>query len=95
MKNNQTQSNGRGGARPGAGRKAGQPNKKTAELQAAVAAAGETPLDFLLRIMRDDNAEEARRIDCAKAAAPYVHARLSAVEAKMDVDGKITLTWEG
>lgn len=41
---------------------------------------GESPLDFLLRIMRDTTQEEARRIDCAKAAAPYCHAKLSSVE---------------
>ena len=38
----------RGGARPGAGRKPGTPNRVTAELQAAVAASGETPLDYML-----------------------------------------------
>ena len=85
MKQNQTKSTGRGGARPGAGRKPGSPNKKTAELQAAVEATGETPLDFLLRIMRDDNADEARRIDCAKAAAMYVHPKLAAVDMNADV----------
>ena len=95
MKNIQTSSNGRGGARKGAGRKAGQPNKKTAQLQAAVAASGITPLDFLLKIMRDEEAAQALRIDCAKSAAPYVHAKLASVDAKVDIDGKITLTWEG
>lgn len=38
------------------------------------------PLDFLLRIMRDDGADETKRIDCAKAAAPYCHQKLSATE---------------
>lgn len=69
----------------GKGRPKGSPNKKTAELQAAVAAAGETPLDFLLRIMRDDNAEEARRIDCAKAAAMYVHPKLSSIDMQAKI----------
>ena len=44
----------RGGKRPGAGRKPGTPNRITAELQAAVAASGETPLDYMLRVMRDE-----------------------------------------
>lgn len=91
MKNNQTQSNGRGGARPGAGRKAGQPNKKTAELQAAVAETGETPLDFLLRIMRDGEADEGRRIDCAKAAAQYIHPKLSSIDARADLAGALNI----
>ena len=42
------------------------------------------PLDYLLGIMRDDGADEARRIDCAKAAAQYVHPKLSAIDASID-----------
>lgn len=61
------------------GRPPGSPNKASVERQAAVAASGETPLDFLLRIMRTSE-DEARAIDAAKAAAPYVHAKLSSVE---------------
>ena len=50
----------RGGARPGAGRKPGTPNRVTAELQAAVAASGETPLDYMLRVMRDAAMDQPR-----------------------------------
>ena len=94
MKNIQVDSS-HGGARSGAGRKANTPNKRTAALQAHVAATGETPLDYLLSVMRNVGADEAQRIDCAKAAAPYVHSKLSSVDAKIDIDGKVTLTWEG
>lgn len=38
------------------------------------------PLDYLLRIMRDACADEAKRIDCAKAAAPFLHAKLNAID---------------
>jgi hypothetical protein len=38
------------------------------------------PLDYLLRIMRDDEQDARWRLDAAKAAAPYCHARLSATE---------------
>ena len=41
---------------------------------------GETPLEYMLRIMRDEAAESTRRDDMAKAAAPYLHPRLSSVE---------------
>jgi hypothetical protein len=75
-----------GGKRPGAGRKPGIANKASIARQAEVAASGETPLDYLLRVMRD---EEARR-DAAKAAAPYVHPRLAAVEHS----GQMTLNHE-
>lgn len=45
----------------------------------AVKREGETPLEVLLRIMRT-SADEATVIDCAKAAAPFLHRRLAAVE---------------
>lgn len=78
-----------GGARRGAGRPKGAQNRKTIEQAQEVAATGETPLAFLLRIMRDANADEAKRIDCAKAAAQYVHPKLSAIDA--NVTGQMTL----
>jgi len=70
----------RGGERPGAGRKAGTPNKATAEQREAVKASGLTPLEYMLQVMRDDAADLARRDDMAKAAAPYVHPKLAAIE---------------
>jgi hypothetical protein len=73
-----------GGARPGAGRKVGSATKKTRELADKVIASGLTPLEFMLSVMRDEGAERAERLDMAKAAAPYIHPRLSNVEAKMD-----------
>jgi hypothetical protein len=42
--------------------------------------AGTTPLDFLRKIMQDPEKPESLRIEAAKAAAPYVHPRLSNVE---------------
>jgi hypothetical protein len=79
-----------GGKREGAGRKPGVANKASIERQAEVAASGITPLEFMLAIMRDETADEARRADMAKAAAPYVHPRLAAVEHS----GEMTLTHE-
>ena len=70
-----------GGARPGAGRKVGSATKKTRELADKVIASGMTPLEFMLSVMRDEGAERAERLDMAKAAAPYIHPRLSNVEA--------------
>jgi hypothetical protein len=40
-------------------------------------------LDFLLAAMRDENKEFGVRLDAAKAAAPYVHARLASVDNKV------------
>jgi hypothetical protein len=56
------------------GRKKGSKNKRTEELEKA-AASGMTPLDYLLKVMRDKKQDVGIRVDCAKAAAPYVHAR--------------------
>lgn len=66
------------------GRPKGSLNKKTAEKLAAIEASGELPLDYMLRIMRDPLQDNARRDEMAKAASPYVHARLSNIESKTE-----------
>lgn len=71
-----------GGKRPGAGRKPGVRNKRTRKMLDIVAASGLTPLDCMLTAMRG-LAEEKRWVeaaDIARAAAPYVHPKLSAIE---------------
>jgi hypothetical protein len=75
----------RGGAREGAGRKAGTANVKSREIADKAAAQGLTPLEYMLAVMRNDEADSGRRDDMAKAAAPYIHARLAAVEHKGNV----------
>jgi hypothetical protein len=82
LSNNQS----RGGSRPGAGRKKGLPNRKTAEAQAQAEEGGVTPLEFLLNTMRDDGLERRERLAAAVAAAPYVHAKLSAVALTGDIN---------
>lgn len=64
----------RGGSRPGAGRPKGA---KTILTEKAImkAADGLMPLDYMLGILRDESRSEEQRMDAAKAAAPYVHAR--------------------
>ena len=62
------------------GRQQGTPNRATAATAAAIAASGLTPLDFLLSVMRDETAPRAERMEAAAKAAPYVHARLAAIE---------------
>lgn len=43
------------------------------------------PLEFMLQIMRDPGADRTERLDMAKAAAPYVHAKLSSVTMEATV----------
>ena len=73
-----------GGKREGAGRKPGIPNKASAQREARIAAGGETPLDYMIRVMRDDDQPSERRDEMAKAAAPYVHPRLTSAEVKSE-----------
>jgi 23S rRNA maturation mini-RNase III len=57
-----------GGERQGAGRKPGAINKATAEAKAMVEATGETPLDYMIRIMRDPEVDVSRRGMRARAS---------------------------
>lgn len=75
----------RGGVRPGAGRKQGATTKKTRDIADKASSEGVTPLEFMLEVMRDEDADRAERLDMAKAAAPYIHPRLAAVELSGDV----------
>src|ERR1700730_6497385 len=76
------------------GRKKGTPNKATtaAAIRAEVAASGEIPLDYMLRVMRDETAEPARRDAMAKAAAPYVHPSLASVRHGGDEHNPLRIT---
>ena len=70
------------GSRPGerrGGRQRGTPNKKTLIKNAVFCAAAsnpnQSPLDFMLALMRDPQVPIDLRMDMAAAAAPFVHAR--------------------
>lgn len=79
-----------GGRREGAGRKPGSVTQRTRDIAEALANdGGLTPLEFLTSIYRDVGEEMARRIDAAKAAAPYVHAKLANIEANVTGEMKI------
>lgn len=86
----------RGGARQGAGRPKGGANKINDEARAKALAIGISPLDYLLGLLRDEAQDQDTRIDAAKAAAPYVHARLTAVEHSGDKDKPvaISVSWQ-
>lgn len=75
---------GRGGWRPGAGRKKGSGTAKAAKAEAREKAAleGILPVEYMLRVMRDARVPKNRRDAMAIAAAPYLHSKLSSVELK-------------
>ena len=70
----------RGGARPGAGRPRKSPDARAkrltkAQIGAAAAAEGQTPLEFMLAVMNDPAEDMKFRAQMAQAAAPYVHGK--------------------
>src|SRR5947209_17389519 len=69
------------------GRQKGGVDKITRE--AILAAQGITPLDYMMGIVRNEQEDKTVRLDAAKAAAPYVHARLQAVTLGGDPENPI------
>ena len=45
----------------------------------------QTPLEFLVRILNDENLPRNERVDAAKATLPYVHSRLNSVDINANV----------
>jgi hypothetical protein len=66
----------RGGSGRGQGRKRGSRNKRKAAELEKLAAGGEMPLDYLLRVMRDPKTTRPRADRLAIIALPYCHAKL-------------------
>lgn len=63
-----------GGARRGAGRPKGAKTVITEEALKR-AGSGETPLEYMLRVMRSEDEPTDRRDKMALGAAPYMHAK--------------------
>src|SRR5260370_8597365 len=80
------------GSQPGerrGGRQRGTPNKKTREFMESVAASGLVPLEYMLKILRDEKQPQEVRIEMAKAAAPFVHPRLAAMKGSGDKEAPL------
>jgi hypothetical protein len=77
------------------GRQKGTPNKASIAKEAAIAASGLTPLDFLLSVLRDDLNELAVRIDAAKSAAPYCHPKRVPVDGGGKDSGLVVNVYTG
>ncbi len=74
-----------GGIRPGAGRPKGSGNKFTKDISEMLDDM-QSPLEYMLQIMNDTGNDQRERLDAAKAAAPYIHARISHIEMKAEVE---------
>ena len=79
------------------GRIRGTPNRRPTYAAVKAMMAGEqTPLDFLLGVMRDEKQDIQLRLMAAKAAAPYMHRSLKSVE-QSGADGgpqRIIVSWQ-
>ena len=64
------------------GRPKGSRNQTPRNRRLAAEVAGMTPLQYLLSIMTDKTQEQGVRVDAAKAAAPYCHARLQSIQVQ-------------
>ena len=65
--------------------------KAEAEAVANCIATGESPLSYMLRVMRDPTVADPRRDEMARAAAPYVHAKISPENTKTTDTHQVTL----
>ena len=65
------------------GRQKGARNRATEEARAAAVATGVLPLDYMLSVMRHPAADHKRRDAMGMAAAPYLHAKLTAIDPKL------------
>lgn len=85
-----------GGARMGAGRKAGSATQRTREFAERASSAGITPIEVMLTLMREqwevyqkDRAPLAGSValDAAKSVAAYVHPRLTPTDSPIRLAG--------
>src|SRR6516164_1897604 len=74
------------------GRKPGSINKRTRQQRAEIARNGISPLDYMLKVMRDPKVEPDRRDRMAAAAAPFQHPRLSVIDATVVAKTEVTVT---
>lgn len=82
----------RGGSRPGAGRKKGTMSDRRKavlserkRLENALVAKSATPLEIMARVMAGDTSVTEMQFEAAKAAAPYIHPKLSAIQMNATV----------
>jgi hypothetical protein len=83
----------RGGRRPGAGRPKGAISLSTRAILESMATGGEMPIAYMLRVMRDDDAPDARRDEMARLAAPYLHPRVSVLPEDVEETSEAEAAW--
>ncbi len=80
-----------GAAKAGPGRPKGALGRVSAELREHLLAGGVSPLEYMLKVMRDEQADTERRDKMAAQAAPYIHPKLSSTEVSGEDGGPIKI----
>lgn len=71
------------------GRQRGSRNKRNEKFDQLVKASETTPLEYMLSVMRDENATPpSRRDEMAKAAAPYIHSKKA---TEIELSGQVKI----
>jgi len=68
------------------GRPPGSSNTRSLELANKIEKTGLLPVEYLASVYQDESVSQSLRIAAARAAAPYVHSRLSSVTMDCLVD---------
>ena len=84
-----------GGSRPGAGRPKGSVSRRHVEVLAGAAAEGLTPVEYMLSLLRDEDADQDWRAWAAEKAAPFIHPRPAPVSRPIEIELPDTSTIEG
>ena len=67
------------------GRPKGSGNRFTKEISELLQN-NQSPLKFMLSVMNNTDNDQRERLDAAKAAAPFIHARIAHIELKTEVE---------
>lgn len=84
-----------GGARQGAGRPRGSVSQRHVDLVASMMNGRKTPLEYLMDVMADENADERRRDWAAEKAAAFLHPRPAPVARLIEIELPDTSTLDG
>lgn len=84
----------RGGARPGAGRRKGTPNKATADVKEAASVYSADAVETLAKIMKTASLPAAARVAAANALLDRAHGKpKQSVDVDAAMNGALTVTY--
>ena len=81
----------KGGARPGAGRPKGLPNKRTKEIAERLAELDCDPIEAMAMIANDTTLDHSLRLQAFKELAQYVAPKRKSVDIDATIDGNVSI----